>query len=119
MWVLWRSKKKEQVTISGPQDRPKLDKKKKKIIKVPHAFEFVEHHEAWNELLKERTTAFTHSSSFVGHVIYDSDTQEMLITLSGEKYVFCRVPDRVFDGFEGAGSKGAFFNREIKGLYDC
>ena len=24
-----------------------------------------------------------------------------------------------FDSFEGAGSKGAFFNREIKTLHDC
>lgn len=114
-------KKKEQVGIVGPHSTPKLDKKKKKrkIAQVPQAFEFVESHEAWGKLLSERTTGFTHSSSFVGNVIYDSDTQDMKITLNGEAYVFCNIPDRTFDAFEGAGSKGAFFNREIKGLHDC
>lgn len=99
--------------LVGPHAVPKLDKKKKK------KFEFTDDPKNWESLLGERVTAFTHSSSFVGHVIYDSETQEMLITLSGEKYVFCGVPDRVFDSFEGSTSKGSFFNREIKGLYDC
>ena len=101
-------KKKEQVTLVGPHSKPKLDKKKRK------EFHFTEAHEAW-----ERVIGFTHSSSFVGHVVYDSETQEMLITLSGKKYVFCNVSDRLFDAFEGSSSKGSFFNREIKNLHDC
>ena len=111
---MWGSKKKEQVTISGPFSTPAFHKKKKK-----KKFEFKESHKAWEKLLTERTVAFTHSSSFVGQVIYDSETQDMKITLSGESYVFCNVPDRVFDAFEGSGSKGDFFNREIRELFDC
>jgi len=106
-------KKKEQVNITQPTNLPDLRKKKKK------KFEFNESHEVWEDLLKERTVAFTHSSSFIGNVIYDSDSQDMKITLSGEAYVFCNVPDRVYDAFEGAGSKGSFFNREIRQLFDC
>ena len=110
---MWGSKKKEQFTLVGPHSTPALFKKKKK------KFEFNESHEAWEKLLTERTVAFTHSSSFIGQVIYDSDTQDMSITLSGEKYVFCNVPDRKYDAFEGATSKGSFFNREIKQQFDC
>lgn len=63
--------------------------------------------------------AFTHSSSFVGNVLWDRESREMDIILNGNTYHFCRVSERLFDSFEGAASKGAFFNREIKTLHDC
>jgi hypothetical protein len=63
--------------------------------------------------------AFTHSSSFVGNVKWDRESSEMDIILNGNTYHFCRVSERLFDSFEGANSKGAFFNREIKTLHDC
>ena len=63
--------------------------------------------------------AFTHSSSFVGNVLWDRESSEMDILLNGKTYHFCRVSERLFDSFEGASSKGAFFNREIKTLHDC
>ena len=66
-----------------------------------------------------RYRAFTHSSSFVGNVRYDRDMQRMTAILSGKEYTFCNVPERKFDAFEGANSKGAYFNREIKSLHDC
>ena len=43
----------------------------------------------------------------------------MNIILNGSTYSFCNVSERLFDSFEGADSKGAFFNREIKTLHDC
>jgi len=43
----------------------------------------------------------------------------MEIILNGKTYEFCGVSERLFDSFEGASSKGAFFNREIKTLHDC
>jgi hypothetical protein len=43
----------------------------------------------------------------------------MEILLNGKRYNFCNVPQRVYDGFEGADSKGAYFNRIIKGQFDC
>jgi len=74
----------------------------------------------FNEVCKEADlTAFTGSSSFVGNVRYDADTQGMRILLNGKAYNFCNVPRRIFDSFQGADSKGAFFNRAIKGQFDC
>lgn len=105
----------EQVTLVGPQARPDICKKKKKKY-----FEFKECACEWADVVKEvRYRAFTHSSSFVGNVKYDQDEQRMEIILNGKTYDFCNVPERKFDAFEGADSKGAFFNREIKTLHDC
>jgi len=67
----------------------------------------------------ERLRAFTHTSSFVGNVRYDSEQQGMRIILNGIEYSFCNVPERIFDAFQGANSKGAFFARNIKGQFDC
>jgi len=67
----------------------------------------------------EQLIAFTHSSSFIGNVRYNTETGEMRILLNGKAYNFCNISRRLFDSFEGANSKGAFFAREIKGLHDC
>ena len=71
--------------------------------------------------LKEqpRFKSFDPDSSFVGTVKYDQDNPTMQIELNGKKYDFCNVEERLFDSFSGAGSKGAFFNREIKSLHNC
>ncbi len=63
--------------------------------------------------------AFTHTSSFVGNVQYDSFNQSMEIILNGKTYSFCNVSETLYDSFEGASSKGAFFNRIIKTQKDC
>ncbi len=78
--------------------------------------------EVKKELLEEeikREEEFTHASSFVGTVVYTPELQSMEITLGSRVYPYCGVPQRLFDGFKGAGSKGAFFNRAIKGIYEC
>ena len=122
----------EQVTLVGPHSVPDLDKKKKK------KFEFIEAlDDTWREiehyLMEDATNSgqksdtvgnpefrsFTHSSSFVGNVLWDRESSEMDIILNGKTYHFCRVSERLFDAFEGANSKGEFFNREIKTLHDC
>ena len=122
----------EDVAFSGDYSRADVGKKKKK------KFEFKEElNEDWKELehyLIEDSTnsgqksdtvgnpefrSFTHSSSFVGNVIWDRESRQMNIILNGKTYSFCRVSERLFDSFEGASSKGAFFNREIKTLHDC
>ena len=111
----------EDVALSGDHGRADVGKKKKKIAKVPRGFEFKEAiDEHWESLIQEvRFKAFTHSSSFVGNVKYDQDNQSMEIILNGSTYDFCNVSERLYDSFEGADSKGAFFNREIKTLHDC
>ena len=67
----------------------------------------------------DREPSFDASSSFVGRVTYTPDFQTMEISLNGKIFGFCGVPERTFDSFEGASSKGAFFNRAIKGQFDC
>jgi len=81
-------------------------------------FSFSESVDDWKNVIED-VTAFTHTSSFVGQVIYDYEAQDMAAILSDRSYVWCEVPARVFDGWEGADSKGAYFNRIIKGQYDC
>ena len=74
----------------------------------------------FNEDTNEPTLiAFTHSSSFVGNVRYNTETQEMRILLNGKAYNFCNVPRRIYEAFQGADSKGAYFNRSIKTQFDC
>ena len=120
----------EGVNLAGPQARADIKKKKR--------FEFVESlDDSWKEvehyLMEDSTNSgqksdtvgnpefksFTHSSSFVGNVLWDRESREMEIILNDKTYHFCRVSERLFDSFEGASSKGAFFNREIKTLHDC
>ena len=43
----------------------------------------------------------------------------MTVILNGTEYSFCNVPERKYDAFEGADSKGVYFNREIKTQHDC
>ncbi len=114
-------KKKEQVTLVGPFDRPAIKKKKKKASHVRKKFEFTfkGNTKEWSTILKEELKTFDQASSFIGTVVYDDERQEMFITIGPTVYTFCNVPERKFDGFEGAGSKGAFFNREIKEQHNC
>ena len=58
-------------------------------------------------------------SSFVGRVTYSPPLQTMEIDLNGKKYGYCKVPERIFEGFRSASSKGEFYNRSIKGQFDC
>ena len=105
----------EDVALSGDHSRADIGKKKKKRFEFNEALD-----EHWIKLIQEvRYRAFTHSSSFVGNVKYDQDEQSMEVILNGKTYDFCNVSERLFDAFEGADSKGAFFNREIKTLHDC
>ena len=39
--------------------------------------------------------------------------------LNGRTYGWCNVPQRIYDGWKGSASKGAYFNRAIKGQFDC
>jgi len=66
-----------------------------------------------------RKPSFNMPSSFVGKVTYDVESQGMRILLNGKPYNFCNVPERIFDSFQGANSKGAFFARNIKTQFNC
>ena len=62
---------------------------------------------------------FDQPSSFVGNVVYEKATEEMLIVLGDRVYNFCSVPRVIYDGFRKASSKGKYFNSFIKELWDC
>ncbi len=62
---------------------------------------------------------FDKPSSFVGNVVYEKATEEMLIVLGDNIYNFCSVPRQIYNGFQRAASKGKYFNSFIKGLWDC
>lgn len=67
----------------------------------------------------EEFVAFTHTSSWIGNVRYNTETQELRILMNGKAYNHCNVPRRVFDAFEGAISKGEYWWRSIREQYDC
>jgi len=94
------------------------DEPKKKVKSLE--FSFDESVEEWRHVLGEqRFRAFTASSSFVENIRYDRDLQQIVGILGGVEYTWCGVPERIFDAWEGAGSKGAFSGREVKGQFDC
>ena len=125
-WLSSKFAKKESLGyIEAKFDPKKIIKLLETYLKVFESniktFDFEEQHDAWRELTKNErdTTAFTHSSSWIGRVIYDSDTQQMSITMSGKQYLFCGVDDRTFDSFEGSPSKGEFYWRILKDRFTC
>ena len=72
-----------------------------------------------NIKVTDRQPHFNQASSFVGEVNYFPEDLSMEVLLNGKLYAICNVSERLYDSFKGAGSKGAFFNREIKTLHDC
>ena len=53
-------------------------------------------------------------------VKYDDDSGELDITFtSGKTYRYLNVPPEVYDGLLDAGSKGEFFNQNIKDDFVC
>ena len=61
----------------------------------------------------------TSRSSFVTDAWYDDSHDYMVIGLQGTNYHYCRIPQEVWDAFQQADSFGRFYNRDIKGRYDC
>ncbi|ELS01212.1 hypothetical protein Xen7305DRAFT_00009140 [Xenococcus sp. PCC 7305] len=59
-------------------------------------------------------------SSAICAIGYDSLTRRMQINFHDSgTYTFCRVPQRIFDGFLSASSKGTYYNRYIRDRYHC
>ncbi len=89
------------------------------IDSLPEATPNIKSFEFSEQVTDPILRSFTASSSFVGNVRYNRETQGMRILLNGKAFNFCNVPERVFDAFEGAASKGAFFARNIRTQFDC
>lgn len=72
-----------------------------------------------NTTEQPRELDFQAPSTVVGEVIYTPDDQTMTIELNGNTYNYCSVPQAIFTSFKGASSKGAYYNRSVKGQFDC
>lgn len=73
-----------------------------------------------NEIIHdEKLRAFTHSSSWIGNVKYDTETKIMHVLMNGKAYEHCGVEEIDFDAFEGAPSKGEHWWRFIKEQFNC
>lgn len=60
------------------------------------------------------------ASSLIRGARYWPDTQALeLCFVGGRRYLYVGVPPSVATGFQGAASKGEYFNRAIKGRFDC
>ena len=59
-------------------------------------------------------------SSLINGALYWPEHKALELCLaSGRRYLYLGVPAEVAEGFASASSKGAFFNRAIRGRYDC
>jgi hypothetical protein len=60
------------------------------------------------------------SSSMIERVRFDDETQELAVCFrGGRRYIYSGVPRAVFEALRSAASAGAYFNRCIKGRFDC
>ena len=60
------------------------------------------------------------NSSWIESISYDHDDSSLTVaTKSGETYDHWEVPKDVAQEFKNAPSKGAFYNTNIRSLYDC
>jgi hypothetical protein len=59
-------------------------------------------------------------SSLISGALYWPDHKALeLCLVNGRRYLYLGVPAEVADGFAAAGSKGSYFNRAIRGRFDC
>jgi hypothetical protein len=57
-------------------------------------------------------------STAIRNLFYVPAKRELWVTfVSGRRYVYDNVPREVFDAFQAAPSRGAFFNQEIRDRY--
>lgn len=58
-------------------------------------------------------------SSFVERICFDAIESYLVVSLSGTYYHYCEVPSRIFNRWRDAPSVGVYYNREVKGRFDC
>lgn len=60
------------------------------------------------------------NSTAVKRAEYDPQSMRMTLWFPEMKpYSFCRVPQRIYDGLCTAGSKGSYYNANIRDRYQC
>ena len=87
------------------------------------SFRFTEKIAEWKGTTQYNDAAqflsFDHTSSFVGNVVYEKADKSLQVVLGDAVYNFCGVSRSVYDGFRNASSKGKYFNRVMKGQFNC
>jgi hypothetical protein len=59
-------------------------------------------------------------SSLIRGALYWPEHRALELSLaSGRRYLYLGVPPEVAEGFAAAASKGSYFNRAIRGRFDC
>lgn len=59
-------------------------------------------------------------SSLIQGALYWPEHRALELRLAGgRRYLYLGVPAEIASGFAEARSKGGFFNREIRGRFDC
>jgi lysyl-tRNA synthetase class 2 len=57
-------------------------------------------------------------STNIEKILYDEENQDLHVQfISGELYIYHQVSEMVYHDFLEAPSKGSYFNREIKSVY--
>jgi hypothetical protein len=59
-------------------------------------------------------------STVIRDIAYNVATRQLTVTfVTGRVYAYADVPPDVHNAFRASGSKGRFFNQEIRDNYDC
>jgi hypothetical protein len=59
-------------------------------------------------------------STVIRNFSYNVATRQLVVTfVTGRVYSYAEVPPEVHNAFRASGSKGRFFNLEIRDRYDC
>jgi len=59
-------------------------------------------------------------STVIRDLSYNVATRQLVVTfVTGRVYAYAEVPPDVHSAFRASGSKGRFFNLEIRDRYDC
>ena len=59
-------------------------------------------------------------STVIRDFSYNVATRQLVVTfVTGRIYAYANVPPDVHNAFRASGSKGRFFNQEIRDRYDC
>ena len=59
-------------------------------------------------------------STVIRDLSYNVASRQLVVTfVTGRVYAYAEVPPEVHSAFRASGSKGRFFNQEIRDNYDC
>jgi len=58
-------------------------------------------------------------SSLVNELFYNSSHMYALVRLKDTFYHYCGIPNKVVDEWSNSNSLGQFYQRNVKGRYDC